>query len=165
MARKTNKVTITAPGRDRGKTFVLTEMSADKGERWALRALLALSRGGIEVPPGMFDQGWIGLANFLPYALVIGLRSLHGSQWTEVEPLLDEMMECVRFAPPGYNGDERLLQTLFPGDNSQVEEIATRLHLRKEVLQLHVNFSLADVPSTSEAQGSPATDAAQSSNS
>lgn len=154
MGRHTKVVTISASGRDKGKSFVITEMDADKGERWALRALLALSRGGIEVPPGLFEQGWIGLANMLPYALVMGLQSLHGSQWAEVEPLLDEMMECIRFKPPGSN-DERLLQPLFPGSGSQIEEIATRLHLRKEVLQLHMGFSWADALSTSGTNPSP----------
>lgn len=150
MPRHTRVVTITAAGRDKGKQFHLQEMDADRGERWALRALLALSRGGIEVPEGLFDQGWSGLAGVLPYALVIGLKSLHGSQWSEVEPLLDEMMECVKFIPPGWGQNELLLQPLSPGSDYQIEEIATRLHLRKEVLQLHINFSLADALSTSE---------------
>lgn len=154
MSRHTKVVTITAPGRDKGKAFVITEMDADKGERWAIRALLALSRGGIEVPPGLFEQGWIGLANILPYALVVGLQSLHGAQWSEVEPLLDEMMECVRFKPPGVN-DERAFQPLFPGAGSQIEEIATRFYLRREVLQLHMGFSLADALSTSGKTPSP----------
>lgn len=146
MARREQRVTITAEGRDRGKVFMLREMDSDRGERWALRSLLALSRGGIEVPPGMFDAGFAGLATMLPYFLVIGLQSLHGSQWAEIEPLLDEMMGCVQWQPPGAAP----LQPLFPGENSQIEEIATRLQLRKEVLQLHVGFSVADALSTSE---------------
>lgn len=157
MARHTKVVTITAAGRDKGKTFVITEMDADKGERWALRTLFALSRGGIEVPPGMFDQGWIGLANLVPYALVIGLRSLHGAQWLEVEPLLDEMMECVRWQPPGCAGNPELLQSVSAGAAGaiQIEEISTRFFLRKEVLQLHMGFSLADALSTSGQTPSP----------
>lgn len=162
MARHTKAVTITATGRDKGKTFVISEMDADKGERWALRTLFALSRGGIEVPPGMFDQGWIGLANIMPYVLVIGLRSLHGAQWLEVEPLLDEMMECIRWSPPGTSQREDLLQTIHPGPASQIEEISTRFFLRKEVLQLHMGFSLADALSTSEQTPSP-TDMGQAS--
>jgi hypothetical protein len=155
VARKTKLVTITAEGRDKGKTFHITEMDADRGERWAIRSLLALSRGGIEVPPGMFDQGWVGLANMLPYLLVIGLNSLHGAKWDEVEPLIDEMMDCVKFQPPGTNGNPQLLQDLFKGTNCQIEEIATRLHLRREVLQLHMGFSMADALSTSGNPPSP----------
>jgi len=46
MARKTATVTISAEGRDKGKTFFLTEMSAERSEEWGERALLALVRGG-----------------------------------------------------------------------------------------------------------------------
>lgn len=145
MSRKEKTVTITAEGRDRGKAFFLTEMPADQGERWAFRTLLALSRGGIDLPPGIFDGGFAGLSTMLPYFLVIGLKSLHGAQWAEVEPLLDEMMLCVQWKPPGGAP----LQPLFPGVNCQIEEVATRVKLRQEVLQLHVNFSVADSLSTS----------------
>lgn len=149
MARKTKLVKITAAGRDTGKQFLITEMPADQGERWAMRALLALSRGGIEIPEGLFEQGFAGFAAFVPYALVIGLKSLHGAQWTEVQPLLDEMMLCVQFVPPGTNAAPELLQPLWEGVNCQVEEVATRLYLRKEVLGLHVDPSVADALSTS----------------
>lgn len=155
MARRTQFVTITAPGRDKGKQFLITEMSADQGERWAYRTLLALSRGGIDLPPGVFERGFAGLAEMLPYLLVIGLRALHGAQWTEIEPLLDEMMSCVQFQPPGTNGNPQLLQALFPGHNCQIDEVATRMQLRKEVLQLHAGFSLADAFSTSESEVPP----------
>lgn len=145
MARKELRVTITAEGRDRGKMFVLREMPADQGERWAFRTLLALSRGGIDLPQGMFDGGFAGLATMLPYFLVIGLRSLHGAQWNEFEPLLEEMMGCVQYQPPGGAP----VQQLFPGENSQIEEVATRVKLRQEVVQLHVGFLLADALATS----------------
>jgi hypothetical protein len=151
VARKTKLVTITAPGRDKSKQFLITEMAADQGERWAMRALLALSRGGIEIPEGLFEQGFAGLASVLPYALVIGLRSLHGAQWAEVEPLLEEMMNCVQWVPPGTNADPALLQPIWPGANAQTEEVGTRLLLRREVLGLHMDPSLADALSTSGA--------------
>lgn len=144
--RKEKTVTITAEGRDRGKAFVLTEMPADQGERWAFRTLLALSRGGFDLPAGIFDGGMAGLATMLPYLLVIGLKALHGAQWAEFEPLLEEMMLCVQYKPPG----NAPLQPLFPGINSQIEEVATRVKLRQEVLQLHVNFSVTESLSTSD---------------
>lgn len=144
--RKEARVTITAEGRDRGKAYHLTEMPADQGERWAFRALLALSRGGIDLPPGIFDGGFAGLATLMPYLLVVGLKALHGAQWVEFEPLLDEIMSCVQYAPPG----NAPLQPLFPGVNSQIEEVATRVKLRREVLQLHINFSQLGSLSTSD---------------
>lgn len=155
MARHTKAVTITAQGRDKGKTFVLTEMDAWQGVKFSMRALLALSRGGIEVPPGLFDQGWIGLASMMPYVIVIGLKSLHGAQWAEVEPLVDELAKCIKFQPPGCAGRPDMLQEIFPDPNSQFEESATFYNLLKEVAQLHLGFSLADALSTSEQTPSP----------
>lgn len=145
MRRKIKHAIIT-PGRDRGKVFEIREMPADQGERWALRMLLALSRGGIEVPEGMFAGGWAGLANMWPYLLVIGLRSMHGAQWVEIEPLLDEMMGCVQWCPPGNAPP----QPIFAGEDSQIEEVVTRIELRKAAIELHLGFSLAGDQSISE---------------
>lgn len=141
MARKTKLVTIASEGRDKGKNFRITEMDADRGERWAYRTMLALSRGGFELPPGIFDAGMAGLAAIVPYLVVIGFRSLHAARWEELEVLLDEMMTCVKYAPPIAGLPD---QELISGINAQIEEIRTRVELRKEVLMLHVNpFDLA----------------------
>lgn len=146
MARRTKTVTITSEGRDRGKSFIVTEMPADQGERWAYRTLLALSRGGFELPPGIFEAGMAGLAAIVPYLVVIGFRSLHAARWEELEVLLDEMMPCVKYQPP-VAGLEA--QELISGANSQIEEIKTRVELRKEVLMLHINpFDLAAFQNT-----------------
>ena len=55
MARTTANYTVTEEGRDQGKVFVRTEMPASRAESWAMRALLALMAGGVEVPEG-FDR-------------------------------------------------------------------------------------------------------------
>ena len=139
--RRTKLVTITSEGRDKDKTFLITEMSSYTGEKWAYRTLLALSRGGFELPDGIFDAGMSGLAPMVPYLLVIGFRSLHAARWEELETLLDEMMSCVQYKPPQI---DLVAQDLRNDANSQVEEIRTRVELRKEVLMLHVApFDLA----------------------
>lgn len=155
MSRHTKAVTVSAQGRDKGKTFVITEMDAWHGVKFSMRALLALSRGGIEVPPGLFEQGWLGLATMMPYVIVVGLKSLHGAQWAEVEPLIDELAGCIKFQPPGCANKPDMLQMLFPDPNSQIEEQATFFNLLKEVAQLHLGFSLADALSTSGTTPSP----------
>jgi len=139
--RRTKVVTITSEGRDHGKSFLITEMPSFQGERWAYRALLALSRGGFELPPGIFDAGMAGLAPIVPYLLVVGFRALHAARWEELEALLEEMMQCVQFKP----ADPQLLpQPLRNDATCQIEEIRTRVELRKEVLMLHVDpFVLA----------------------
>lgn len=151
--RKEKLITITDEGRDKGKMFRLTEMPADQSEKWAFRSLLALSRGGFDLPPGIMDAGMAGLAAVVPYLIIVGLRSLNGTNWAELEPLLDEMMSCVKYQPPGPVP----AQELFPGANAQTEEIKTRVMLRKEILELHVDPSLAAVFQTSEVpqEGNP----------
>lgn len=143
MARRDITVTVSTPGRDVGKRFHILEMPADQGEWWAYRVLLLFSRGGIDVPPGLFEQGFAGLAILMPYVLVVGLQGLQHVQPQELKPLLDEMIPCIRFVPPGVN-DPDAYQSLLSGVEGQAEEVATRAWLRQKTLELHLGFSVAD---------------------
>lgn len=142
MARRTETITITAEGRDKGKKFILTEMSSDQGERWAERALLALTNTGAAVPPEVLSAGMAGLA-------AIGIQALGMVKYESVRPLLDELWPtCVRYLhKPG----------ILPRDPNQfgdIEEVSTRWEIYKALLKLHVGFSLADVsPTSAEIQG------------
>lgn len=131
MARRVKEVSITDEGRDKGKTFIITEMPASQAEKWAARALLVVSRSGVELPEGVEGSGFAGVA-------VMGLRALFKVDFEELEPLMDEMMECVTWKPPRPDIPARALI------EADIEEVATRLQLRKEVLELHTGFSLAD---------------------
>lgn len=131
MARRTATVTITAEGRDHGKVFVLTEMSASAAEKWATRMLLAIGQSGVEVPDDLAAAGLAGLA-------AISLRAFAGVPWHLAEPLLDEMFRCVAFQPDPAR--PMVVRALIEDD---IEEIATRVHLREEVMSLHLGFSLA----------------------
>ena len=126
--RKTSTVVIDEEGRDRGKRFVITEMSAAQAEAWAIRALLAMAAGGIELPDGYEQTGMAGLAE-------VGLRAITKLKWADAEPLLAEMMDCVQIAP-----DPRHPGTVRPLIDEDIEEIATRLKLRTEVFKLHTGF-------------------------
>jgi len=139
MARRTQTITISKEGRDKGKVFVLTEMSADKSERWALRALFLLGSTGALLPDGAIDSGMAGIA-------AAGLQALFKIPFDLVEPLLDEMFECVQYQHnPGHP-----LQSLFKGDACQIDEVTTRLQLRTALLELHTGFSLAALHPTTE---------------
>lgn len=128
MARKTATVTITDEGRDRGKQFKITEMPASQAEDWAIRAFLALAKGGIEIPEEVAGAGLAGLAK-------MGFGALKGMPYADARPLLDEMMACVQFVPdPARPSFERRLT------ETDVEEISTRLKLRIEIFNLHVSF-------------------------
>jgi hypothetical protein len=123
--------------RDHGKVFVITELPADQAEWWATRALLALTNAGAELPAGVAEAGMAGLA-------VMGVNALSRLHPADVKPLLDEMMACVKYVHrPGTPPQE-----IFDGEESQIEEVATRVELRKAVLELHLGFSEADAPQT-----------------
>lgn len=132
MARKTVTITISKDNRDKDKTFLITEMPAYQAERWATRALLAITNSGAEVPEDFTNAGMAGMATF-------GLQMLTSIDFDVAAPLLDEMMGCVQINMG--NGVIRAL--MEDGDGADIEEISTRLTLRQAVLELHMGFSFA----------------------
>lgn len=151
MTRHVRVVTITEDGRDKGKSFTLTEMPADQGEWWAIRALSVLGNAGLDLPKNALDAGMAGLASLeatrgaVSALFVVGLRMLPGVDVHALRPLLDEMMTCVQYQPPG----KFAAQAINDGVMSQIEEIQTRLQLRAELLELHLGFSIAGLVSNS----------------
>jgi hypothetical protein len=150
IMRKTLTYVVRDEGRDQGKSFLLTEMPADQAESWAIRAFLAMAKGGIELPEGIESSGFAGIAK-------LGLTLLLQMPFELAKPLLDEMMACVQILPNPNNPS--VVRALIGDD---IEEVATRIKLRKEVFGLHVNFSLPGVKSTLES--APANEKPVSSN-
>lgn len=142
MARTVSNYTVTDEGRDNGKVFVLTEMPASRAESWAMRALLALMAGGVEVPEGFERMGMAAMAE-------MGIKALAGLKWEVAEPLLAEMWECVQIMPDPSK--PHVVRALIEQD---IEEVATRLKIRGEIWKLHTGFLKAVAPSISG--GSPA---------
>ncbi len=138
--RRKHVVTIEDAGRDKGKTFVISEMPADVGERWAIQAMYLLARAGVTVPDGVQDAGMAGLAaTGVDFLSIAQLRALQ-------DPSLDEQWDYVEYLhAPGHPP-----QKLQHGELSQIEEIRTRSRLRQEVLKLHTDFFTADESSKSE---------------
>ena len=136
MARKVLNYTVTSQDRDHGKTYQITEMPAAQAERWALRAFQALARAGVDIGD-VAEGGMAALAQ-------AGFRAFAALPFYEAEPLLAEMMTCVRFKPD--KDRDVVVRDLVDDD---MEEISTRLKVRAEVLKLHTDFFKADGPSTS----------------
>lgn len=133
MARKTKQFVIESEGRDKGKTFLITEMSAVKAEDWAIRVLLALGSANVDLPPGAMQLGMAALAE-------IGLMKLFSIDSERVRPLLAELMECAVFLP---NPQKPQVTVPYPMYETQVEEVKTLLAIKWETLKLHLDFSLA----------------------
>jgi len=137
MSRKTITYTVEAEGRDQGKQFLMTEMSALHGQRWAIHMLFAIAAGGVNLPSGYEALGFAGLSKIaLPMLLQAPLHM--------VEPLLKEMMDCVEIIPDPQSKPhvKRKLQ------DSDIDEILTYFALRKQVWDLHTGFFQNGAPST-----------------
>lgn len=127
--RKEQVITIPAEGkRDAGKKFHLQEMPAMQAEAWATRALLALAASGVDLPENFMSMGLAGMA-------VVGVKALGGVEYERAKPLLDEMLACVSIMPDDRHPEVR--RKLMEDD---IEEVATLMLLRKEILNLHVDF-------------------------
>jgi hypothetical protein len=133
LARKTKDIQIALEGRDNGKTFRITEMPAVQAEKWAARALLAMSRSGVEIPEEAMSAGAATL-------LAAGLRSFTSMAFEDAEQLLDEMFGCVEFVT-----SSGIVRGLIDDD---IDEVATRLFLRGEVIEIHTGFSVTATLST-----------------
>lgn len=134
MGRNTKDVRVEAPGRDLGKVFRLTEMPAEQAEAWGIQALSAMVRSGVAVPTEVWGTGMAGVA-------AVGLGSLMGIRYEDARPLLKEMFDCVLFMPDQAHPE--VLRAPNLAGSPDIEEIATRIFLRYEVLRLHVDFSSA----------------------
>ena len=124
-------------GRDIGKNFLITEMSASQAENWAFKVILAIGNSGIEIPDNLAAQGMAGL-------LTVGYLNLLKIPFEAAKPLLDEMMGCVQIVP-----SPNIKRPLIEDD---IEEVKTRLSLRKAVWDLHMDFFLEEKESTSESR-------------
>ena len=129
MARKIKTVIIDGEDRDKGKAFQITEMPASQAEEWAMRAMLAVAKGGIDLPADVLDNGMAGLA-------VMMVQGLPRLEWRDAGPLLEEMFRCIVIIPDPSR--PMVTRHLIEDD---IEEVRTRLTLRREVLELHLGFS------------------------
>lgn len=130
--RRTETVEITE-GRDAGKKYQITEMSAEAAEWWATRALQAVASAEFDVGNLLVKQE--GDAQ-MPLAEMAkkGLKAIMSVDPVKIKPLLDEMMACVQILVPATQKPRALLD----GD---IEDVKTRFMLRKAVMELHLGFS------------------------
>lgn len=136
MARNT-RTFIADAGRDAGKHFLITEMSAFAAESWATRAILALMAGSVEVPEDWQNMSMAAMAE-------IGIKALSRLKYADAQPLLAEMLDCVELVPDPAKPAMKLRVNDFP---DQIEEMGTILQLRAEVWKLHVDFFKVAAPS------------------
>lgn len=146
MARQVTIKTIEGPtaGRDAGKVFQITEMSARQAHTWATRAIFAMLNGGVEVPANIAAMGVAGLA-------VVGLSGLTKVNYETAAPLLEELLSCARAVPDPSKPDV----TTHVSD-ANVEEFTTYFSLQNAA------YDLIAAPFTSAARSTSASAATAS---
>lgn len=123
-------------GRDAGKIYVITEMSAVAAEKWAIGMFLVLKGTAMQIPPEIERFGMIAVAR-------AGINAFLASDVdrTKLEPLLDQMLTCIKRVR-----DPRAPEVVTPLrlELDDVEEVATLGWLRSEVLRVHTGFPVAE---------------------
>ena len=138
MARRTATFTVNSPGRDLGKRFHLEEQPIMAIEEWCRRGMAVLLRSGVEIPPGILDQGPSGFV-----ALGVGtlLSGLGKAPTEEVSWLFQAMLKSVT----GYQEREGApVMTNMEIILGQIEELRTMVELREQIASVHLGWSLAD---------------------
>ena len=154
MARKTKTLVIDS-GRDKGKSFLITEMPVTRADKWANKALCNLLKAGIDpkavnvnllintIDPNQevkIDR----MGGMLELATLLG-RAVGGIPYEILQDLKDELIdECVQIIPSG--GSPRQFLSI----DDELESLLTLESLRKEALLIHIDF-LAD--GSSQTQG------------
>lgn len=98
-----------------------------------MRMMLAANSGAGELPLNLVGVGMEGIA-------IIGINAfLRGNIAADtLVPLLDELLQCVKIIRDQKHPS--VVTDLVSEDD--IEEVATRMWLRGEVLTLHLNFSV-----------------------
>ena len=147
MARKTKTLVIDS-GRDKGKSFLITEMPVTRADKWANTALLAMLRGGVDV--GNVNFGLIAdtisvgdapkidpMGGMLELARIT-IAGLGNVTETVGQELLDQLInDCAQVISSG--GVVRQMLSI----DDEIEDLKTLWMLRKESFLLHIDF-LAD---------------------
>lgn len=142
MSRRSIEITISNPGRDQGKTFILHEMPAMEGEVWATQAIELIRQArGESAEEG--QEGMQALAAKKAKGVSPAVaRALQ-------DPSLDGIWKYVEFKPKNAEAPAQKLR------EDHIEEWRTRLSLRVAFLNFHTDFFSPENPSTSESHTPP----------
>ncbi len=147
--RETILYVVEDENRDKGKQFLVTEMSAADGERWAKDALHALAQSGVDLPEDYSKLTVAGVAS-------IGFKMLASVPGDVMNDITDRLMNCVEYIPdPDQPDIKRGGKPPRPQMlEDDIEEVMTRLKLKGVVFKLLTGFLKAAV---SQRLGSPTT--------
>lgn len=145
---KSKTITIDQEGRDKGRSYILTEMPALKAEKWARHAIAAMSREDLDARGEIQQLGMLGF-------VLVGMQALAGGKIDQVDALMDDMLPQIKIV------EEAVTRPL--GGDGDIWELSTLYRLRKELIELHMGFTFAELllilagsaPSIPTSSGSP----------
>ncbi len=135
--RKTKVITIETDNRDKGKSFLIKEMSAHKAEQWSAEALVAIFSGNVPADILQVSQtsNTAALATAMEYLL-------KGLSWKAIKPLYNSLLSCVSFIPEKENKANPVNVIPLTETNIEnfIEEVPTLLKLRLAALEINLGF-------------------------
>ena len=131
--RQTKHITLYEDGQE--LRFFIKQMPATELERWCIRAMGLLARGGFELP-GTDDMS--GLSEILRDQGTKGLLRILGHlDFEDIAPLLDALLGCCHHIS-GPNSMTQLTPDIVDGIISEMPNLRA---LRLEALSLNLGFS------------------------
>lgn len=138
MPRLTKTVRISDDNRDKGKVFILTELSSFDAEKWVWKLIPVLSVAGFDVNDDTLKGGFGAIA-------AMGAAAMLRMPYEFTQSLLDAMLPCIQY----QHDPNHAAQPIMLDAKCQIEEISTWFQLRKAVLDLHVDpFKAASASSS-----------------
>jgi hypothetical protein len=125
-------IVIQDKNRDKGKTFIITAMSAYDTEIISLKIFFLLMNTGVKLPDGVEEMGFSEIAS-------LGLDAFSKLEFEKTRPILEEMWDKCLMFKPSEGAPERPLTY----DQSDIQEVKTRIKLRMEIIKLHKDFYTA----------------------
>ena len=166
MARRSVELKIQEPGRDQGKLFKITEMSAFDTEEWAERSINAILRNANKedisfLIPLVYtyvqeatiessyeelmeknDEGMVKIQQATE-KLAVYLSSLFFSlPYDDLKIVVKTLFDCCSiYLNPGQND---LVEPILNNPNHYIEEVSTIIALKREAFKLHTDFFTRD---------------------
>lgn len=130
MARKEITFIPEDSGRDKGKEFIITELSAWDADELAQDIFRAMGESGFNaIPPEVIAMGCAGLAT-------VGLSVLSSAHPDVARKLRDRLIETVEIVI--YNDGQRIIRKV-DGPND-FEEVSTIRKLMDKVFEVNFGF-------------------------
>ena len=136
MARKTATIVIDADNRDKGQTYIVTEMNAVDGAKLSFQLFQLLASAGVDIDIQAIQEKGVS------EVLGILMRVISQVPPEEFDMYRETLMKCVQWQNPQ---NATIKRALVPSD---VEEISTIYRLMMKALEVTVGGFFTEIQAT-----------------